>query len=418
MKDLRVSGSILTTIMLVLLYFASIIGGNAQNVGTQMNGSWGGKLDLTYMKLRLVMNIEDDKCTMDSPDQGVKDIPANVEYKSEDSIYVKVPSIGASYEGHLRGDELQGTFKQNGISLKLMLKKAAREVVRPQTPMAPYPYTCEEVTFGHGDVVLTGTLTLPEKMTENTPVVVMVNGSGQQNRDSELYEHKPFLVIADYLARHGIATLRYDDRGKGGSKGDVANATTLDFAKDAESGIDFLRKRFKKVGVIGHSEGGTIAFMLGEKKKVDFIVSLAGSMMKGEDVLVDQQIHMSMVLGVKEEVARLKEKAMREAIRKTDQSWMKFFIDYDPKDAIMHTTCPVFALNGEKDMQVYCKQQIETLKKYLPERKENKIKIYPELNHLFQHCTTGEISEYGDIEETISEEVLADMTEWVWTVNR
>ena len=226
------------------------------------------------------------------------------------------------------------------------------------------------------------------------------------------------MVIADYLARHGIATLRYDDRGKGGSKGDVANATTLDFAKDAESGIDFLRKRFKKVGVIGHSEGGTIAFMLGEKKKVDFIVSLAGSMMKGEDVLVDQQIHMSMVLGVKEEVVGLNEKAMREAIRKTDQPWMKFFIDYDPKDAIMHTTCPVFALNGEKDMQVYCKQQIETLKKYLPERKENKIKIYPELNHLFQHCTTGEISEYGDIEETISEEVLVDMTEWVWTVNR
>ena len=261
----------------------------AQNI----NGTWSGELNAGFQKIKVVLNLSDDgKCTLDSPDQGAYGIPATTNFVSADSVNVSVASLKASYTAKLQNGELKGTFTQNGFKLPLSLKPSEKaELKRPQNPQPPYPYETEEVTFQNtkAGATLAGTLTIPTNGSKY--VLLMVTGSGAQNRDEEVFGHKPFAVIADRLARAGIATLRYDDRATGKSVGGMnPNVTTQDFAEDALSGIEWLRsqKRFKKIGIIGHSEGGTIAFMLASQKKVDFIVSLAGTSVKGDSVLLAQ----------------------------------------------------------------------------------------------------------------------------------
>ena len=248
-------------------------------------GTWSGKLDVQGTKLSLVFHLDGDNPTMDSPDQGAKGIPVQIERNSYGGINIKIPSIGASYEGIYMVHQVVGTFKQAGMSLPLTLIPGEDKPKRPQTPKSPFPYATEEVSFMNGDVALNGTLVLPEGYTRTTPVLIMVTGSGQQNRDEELFEHKPFAVIADALARAGIATLRYDDRGFDGYEGNINDCTTEDFKNDALSGIELLRTRFDRVGVLGHSEGGTIALMLAAEQKVDFVVSLAGMVVSGAETL-------------------------------------------------------------------------------------------------------------------------------------
>ena len=385
----------------VALLTASTI--NAQN----LNGSFTGKLNAGMAKLTIVLNIADDgTATMESPDQADMKIPATVDFLSSDSVAVSIAMLRASYQGRLVGDELQGTFKQSGFSLPLNLKAGTLERRRPQAITGSLPYPTEEVTFRNerDSATLAGTLSLPAGA---KTVLIMVSGSGQQNRDEELMGHKPFAVIADYLARHGIATLRYDDRATGQSVGgDVANATSEDFARDAAAAIDFLRKdkRFKKVGVIGHSEGGLIAFMLGAQKKVDFIVSLAGPGVCGDSILLKQ-----MQLGGQQ----LTMEKVRETIAAQNNAWLNYFMSYDPTENIRHTKCPILALNGTKDVQVDAGMNLGALRQLLPKNKKNCIKAYDGLNHLFQHCTTGMPDEYGQIEETFSEEVLQDIVEWL-----
>ena len=243
--------------------------------------------------------------------------------------------------------------------------------------------------------------------------MLMVTGSGLENRDEEVFDHKPFLVIADYLARNGIATLRYDDRSFGESKGgDVKNATTKDFARDAEAGIAYLKstKKFGKVGVLGHSEGGSIAFMLGAKDKVDFIISMAGIGVKGDTVLTAQTNKAMELAG---QTKRLTTLQYRVNTMFQKSPWLNYFIDYDPAADIAATKCPVMAINGDKDIQVISSLDLPRIKKNLHENKYNFIREYPSLNHLFQHCTTGTPSEYRSIEETISPEVLSDMAKWI-----
>ena len=220
----------------------------------------------------------------------------------------------------------------------------------------------------------------------------------------------PFAVIADRLARAGIATLRYDDRATGKSVGGMdPNVTTLDFAEDAETGIEWLRaqKRFKKVGLIGHSEGGTIAFMLAAQKKLDFIVSLAGTSVKGDSVLLAQTKAMA--------GAQVKDLTIEQfrQMPEMQNPWIKWFIDYDPQDDIAKIKCPVRALNGSKDLQVIATQNLPALRRTLPNNKRNIIKEYEGLNHLFQHCKTGMPTEYATIEETFSEEVINDIIAWI-----
>ena len=380
---------------------------SAQNI----RGTWSGELDAGMMKLALMLHVDNDStCRLDSPDQGAKDIAGQVAFISTDSILVKMPKLVALYGGRLVDGELRGTFVQGLTALPLTLKQGSLVRRRPQTPQPPYPYETEEVTFTNdkAGATLVGTLTVPA---DAKCVLLMVTGSGAQNRDEEVFEHKPFAVIADRLARAGIATLRYDDRATGKSVGGMdANVTTKDFAEDAEVGIEWLRtsKRFKKVGILGHSEGGSIAFMLGAQKKVDFIVSLAGPAVKGDSVLLAQ----NKLLGG-DAVKDLTIEKLREMPQIKQSPWIQWFIDYDPQGDIAKITCPVMALNGCKDCQVVASQSVSALRRTLPPNKQNLIKQYDSLNHLFQHCQTGLPTEYGTIEETFSEEVIRDIITWV-----
>ena len=430
----------------------------------KIKGTWSGKLHLDPNSLTVVLNViqaEDGnyQCTFYSPDQGVKGIPAKIAFLSDDSISVNVISIVASYQGKLKDGVLHGKLMQMGTSVDLSLSPGEMKPKRPQTPQPPFGYLTEEVTFSNAEdqAVLSGTLTYPvnynPKGKKQVPVVVMVTGSGLQNRNEEIFHHQPFFVIADYLAMHGIASLRYDDRGVGGSKGEVANATTLHFMRDALAGVGYLRriKKFGKVGVIGHSEGGTIAMMLAGDKKVDFAVSLAGSSVRGDVVLFEQnkailsgaglsekvvndychtlksilqyatehsvieQPEVVVATKVKENHAQLPESLQTNlvSVLQTMNPWLKFFVSYDPQDAIRKIKCPVFAVNGSKDQQVIASTNLRAIQESLPENTLHLIHQYDGLNHLFQHCTTGSTAEYGEIEETFSAEVLKDLVDWI-----
>lgn len=409
--------SVITTLLALV-----VLTGLAQvNTTTALLGSWSGKLKAGAASLTIVLHLEQAdgfvKVSLDSPDQGAKGISGFKEYLSDDSVAIKIESLGVAYRARLKEGKLDGTFSQRGFSFPLMMTKGVPEVKRPQTPKLPFPYETEEVTFTNeaDGATLAGTLTYPMgyDKKQKPMVVLFVSGSGQQNRDEELMDHKPFLVIADYLARQGIATLRYDDRATGKSEGgEVKNATSEDFSRDAAAGIDFLRnkKAFSKVGILGHSEGGTIAFMLSAQKKVDFIVSLAGPTVKGDTLLAAQS---NRILSLSGQPATMTVEKYRQTVAPIKNHWIDWFNDYDPTDNIRKTHCPVFALNGDRDCQVISTLCLPALKQLLPPSKKHLIKEYPSLNHLFQHCTTGLPEEYSQIEETISPEVLQDIATWI-----
>lgn len=390
---------------------------------TSLIGSWKGKLKAGLSSLTLVLNLEQHDgyvvVTLDSPDQGAKGILTKKEYLTDDSIAVRVENLDASFRARLRDGKLDGTFTQRGFSFPLVLERGVYEMNRPQKPQPPYPYTTEEVTFRNerDSATLAGTITYPvgyDRQAKKKPVaVLLVTGSGPQNRDEELMGHQPFLVIADYFARHGIATLRYDDRATAASVGgDMDHATTRDLARDAEAGIDYLRqqKAFSKIGLLGHSEGGAIAFMLAARKKTDFIISMAGPGVKGDTLVVEQTNRIQELMGMKHDMTIEQFRQQKDA---QSVPWLKWFIDYDPSEDIRKTRCPVFALNGDRDCQVISSQNLTAIQRLLRPSKKNLIKEYPALNHLFQHCETGLFTEYSSIEETISPEVLADMVQWI-----
>ena len=405
-----------------LAFFVTILLITCLRLSAQdIKGVWKGELDLTTSKLTIVFHFNEDNSTMDSPDQGAKDIPVEVDFVSSDSVSVSNKQLDMVFSGKLQDGRIEGRFKQRGLSLPLIL--TPNEVVRnrPQTPKSPFPYQTEDVSFTNGDVSLFGTLVYPKDWNgkKKVPIAIMVTGSGLQNRDEELFDHKPFMVIADYLARHGIATLRYDDRGVGLSTGDGSIATTRDFMEDALAGVEFLRSKgkFGKVGVIGHSEGGEIAFMLGASRKVDFLVSLAGPGVQGDSILVLQNNNALRKAGHTMTVTR---EQVRNAIKAKNNPWLDYFINYDPVQDIKEIRCPALILNGDKDTQVESAVNIPSIEGNLPRNRRGKlasrhtvIKVYPGLNHLFQHCLTGQAEEYKDIEETISPEVLEDIAVWI-----
>jgi len=407
-------------------------------------GEWSGKIESHGMKIPLVFHLDDAKPTIDSPDQGVKGVPTQLERGEAGKITVKIPSIGATYEGVYADNQIVGTFKQWGTPFPLTLTPGVEKLNRPQTPKAPFPYATEEVSFQNGDAVLKGTLALPEGYSSKTPVLIMVTGSGLQNRDEELFEHKPFAVIADALARVGIATLRYDDRGFGESKGDIQNCTTEDLKNDALAGIKLLRERFEKVGVIGHSEGGTIALMLAAEKQADFIITLAGNVVSGGETLVWQNRLSLEAAGVPAETVETYCNLLAEAFDaivagkavpaagnklpanlaqnyamvtyQAQTPYLKYFIAMDTRPLLKSVTCPVLAFNGTKDRQVAYDANLEELKTGLPLNPKNRIVTVEGVNHMFQHCSTGEVSEYREIEETFSEDVLEIMKKWLATL--
>ena len=408
-------------------------------------GAWTGKLKVSGVELALIFNIGEESATLDVPDQGAKDIPVEVSRDAVGGITLNVPAINASFKGLWAGKVIAGTFTQHGMSFPMTLTPGAPVVRRPQTPVGPFPYTTEEVSFTNGDAVLKGTLTLPENCDRKTPVLIMVTGSGLQNRDEEMFSHKPFAVIADAFARAGIATLRYDDRGFGESTGDVVLCTTEDLKNDALAGVKLLRDRFERVGVIGHSEGGTIALMLAGERQVDFAVSLAGMIVSGAETLLAQNRRAFESAGLPESeveaFARLLSDTftairtraplpsadnydITDALRKNYAAalpsfrtpYMEFFLGLDLSASLSGITCPVMALNGTKDAQVQCDRNIAALEAGLPSNSRSVIRAEDGLNHLFQHCVTGEVSEYKSIEETFSPEVLSEMIAWIKTL--
>lgn len=421
----------LTSVVFAMMAFAA----NAQE------GTWNGELNVMGNKVPLVFNFTTNGCTIDSPSQGVNGIQAEKTVKDDGTISVKVGMIGATFEGKMTDGEIKGTYVQNGFPLPLTLKPGKLVVKRPQTPVPPFPYKEESVSFTNAQYTFNGTLTLPENYSKNTPVVLMVTGSGQQNRDEELFSHKPFAVIADALARQGIASLRYDDRGWGDKSVNFADFTTDDFRQDAAAAIPLLRKRFNKVGILGHSEGGTIAMMLAAEGKADFIVSLAGMAISGKETLIMQNRQAMTAIGLPKETVdsycNSISKALDEiasgkkaseiniddvpvalkpvtikALQQADTPYIRHFLTVDAGKLLPEIKCPVLALNGTKDTQVDCDANTTRIEKGLANCKHS-IKKIDGVNHMFQHCNTGIVTEYQQIEETISPEVLQEVAKWI-----
>jgi len=459
------------TLLLVLIAFVTSLSLSAQDI----TGEWNGALKVQGTQLRLVFTITKTdtgvSSTMDSPDQGAKGIPTTTTTFENPILRITIANAKIEYQGTLGNDRIiVGTFKQGGQSFPMNLSKKAIEkekLVRPQEPIKPYSYYAEDITFENkkAGIRLAGTLTLPQK--EGVfPVVILISGSGPQNRDEELLGHKPFLVLADYLTKNGIAVLRYDDRGIALSKGDFKTATTADFASDVEASIDYLKTRKeinrKKIGLIGHSEGGIIAPMVARKSPdVAFIVLLAGTGIQGDKLLLLQQKLIGKVSGVSDEDLLKSELTNRKVFEIVNQSksveqlstdltnylkqtlkdnpnaekpegmseddfiklqvnqianpWMQYFIKYDPAPALEKVKCPVLALNGEKDLQVPPKENLEAIKKALAKGGNKKVttKELPNLNHLFQECKTGSPNEYATIEETFSPTALTEILKWI-----
>ena len=437
-------------------------------------GSWLGRLEVSSIALRIVFNIsviEKDSLvvTLDSPDQGANGIKIGPVTLEGREISIKAPLLMAEYIGTIKNDTLiEGKFNQAGQSLPLNLVKQKRAFTlnRPQEPKPPFPYISEEVYFVNekAGIKLAGTLTIPEGVGP-FPAVILITGSGSQNRNEELMGHKPFWVFADHLSRNGIAVLRYDDRGVGQSQGTPLNATSADFADDVAGAFSFLRTRKeidpKRIGLAGHSEGGFIApIVASSNPAVGFIISLAGTGVTGEMILNRQNQDINLASGadareIKKGISinkelfavlkkepdnvkaenRIAEVYKKELIREKrspeeiDQAlkqlngsmspvsynWLRYFISTDPAPFWKKVKCPVLALNGEKDLQVAAGQNLPAIEKAIKSggNREVTIMALPDLNHLFQHCKTGLPAEYGEIEETFSPEVLKIITDWI-----
>lgn len=449
----------------------------AQN---KITGSWNGILEVQGMPLRLVFHIMDTDnglvTTMDSPDQGARGISVTSTMFEYPTLKLLVSSARIEYVGELSGNMITGAFKQGGQEFPLNLTKEdvdSKSIsLKPQEPTQPYVYYTENIKFKNYDsgLNLAGTLSLPTK-DGRYPVVVLISGSGPQDRDGEVMGHKPFLVISDYLTKNGIGVLRYDKRGVGGSEGDFRSATSKDFASDASSAVSYLKTRKdidpKKIGLIGHSEGGLIAPMVAAKSAdISYVVLLAAPGVRGEQLLLKQQemigrasgaseqeIEKSlkinsklfeMVMSSDEDVETLRsdlKKQLMNALKNDLKSkpeemsvdqfldfkinqitnpWILYFLKYDPTLALQNVKCPVLALNGTKDLQVSSEENIKAIKSAL--KKGGNKKVTTEeiegVNHLFQECTTGLPHEYGKINQTFSPIVLEKVSTWVTEINR
>jgi pimeloyl-ACP methyl ester carboxylesterase len=432
---------------------------------SDIDGTWMGALDTGAIKLRIVFHVINTgdglTATMDSPDQNMKGFPASVT-RQDSGLKIAAGGIGATFDGTISKDlnTIEGTWSQGGGSLPLVLQRvkdqSGLERRRPQNPVEPYPYRVEEVTYKSAqDVTLAATLTIPQ---DGGPfsAVLLIPGSGPQDRDETVMGHKPFLVLADYLTRQGIAVLRADDRGVGKSTGSFATATTADFATDAEAGLKYLKTRSEfdphKIGLIGHSEGGIVAPMVAvrDPNDVAFIVLMAGPGVRGDEILTEQVLLIGEATGKSREQAAKDaaeereilglvegskndatlDKALRKKlageespqavtmeIKQVTTPWFRYFISYDPAGALRNVKCPLLALNGEKDLQVSPEHNLPAIRKALEGAGNTNFEIdeLPGLNHLFQTAKTGAPSDYAAIEETISPVALQKIASWIQT---
>jgi len=428
----------------------------------ELVGRWEGALNVSGTSLPLVIRVEQGPdglvTVMDSPAQNVRGIPITGLSQSGGVVRFAVPVVQGGFEGAISADggTWTGTWTQGAGSLPLILRRAANAVEpagpnRPQTPQPPFPYAAEDVTFSNAGagITLAGTLTVPEG-TGPFPAVVLLTGSGSQDRDETIFDHKPFTVWADALTRRGIAVLRYDDRGVGGSGGGGPNETTADFATDAAAAIAYLQTRAEidpaRIGLMGHSEGGATAPLAVQNgAPAAFVVMLAGPAVSGAEIITEQvaliaaasgrtpdQVAearrvqgriMAAVVANKDDGPAAAEAAAallidagmapeqaRESAAPMTSGWYRYFVAYDPGPALAALTVPVLAVYADKDLQVPAAADAEALRRVQPSAE---IVILPGLNHLMQTATTGLPSEYGTIEETVSPLALATVTDWV-----
>jgi pimeloyl-ACP methyl ester carboxylesterase len=444
--------------------------------GKGIEGTWQGTIKAGVVDLRVAFKINKKPdgsftATMDSIDQRAKDIPVDEVTWQDPALRFELKKIMGAFAGKANKDysEIEGKWQQSGQSFPLTLKRIDKptELKRPQEPKKPYPYVEEEVSYEkpRAGVKLAGTLTLP-KGNGPFPAVLLIAGSGPHTRNEEVFGHKVFLVLADYLTRRGIAVLRSDKRGIGKSTGKYDEATSADFADDALAGVEYLKGRKeinpRQIGLIGHSEGGLVAPMVAARSKdVAFIVLMAGTGINGEEILYRQGADILKVAGTddkglakqrkiqermfavvkQEKDTTVAEKKLREVLaeefsqlteeeKKKAESqkaavesqmkllltpWIRFFLAYDPKPTLMRVLCPVLAINGEKDLQVAAKVNLPVIEEALRAggNRHYTIKELPNLNHLFQTSKTGAISEYGQIEETIAPVALQLMGDWI-----
>ena len=437
-------------------------------VAGSLPGIWQGVITAGGQEIRLVFHFalegEVWSAALDSPDQGAYGIPAESMAVDGTDITVDVPAAAAVYEGVFDPAKatIRGTWSQGGGSFSVNLERIEKvEVItRPQDPVPPFPYDQREVTFTNTDagITLAGTLTLP-RTGGPFPGVILISGSGAQNRDEEIMNHRPFLVLADHLTREGIAVLRYDDRGVGGSGGDPETATSRDFAGDAYAAYSFLANQPgidpAKTGIIGHSEGGIIAPMIAaEHPDVAFIVLLAAPGFPGSELLLQQSAAILKASGATNEQIIKSAEINREiydvVVREPDNQkaadeiggileglgipddrieqqlsplltpWYRFFITHDPATDLMAITCPVLAITGSLDLQVPADENLAKIETSLKSGGNDMVvtKKLERLNHLFQTAQTGLVEEYARIEETFAPVALRAISEWIADITR
>ncbi|SMG12034.1 hypothetical protein SAMN05661096_00462 [Marivirga sericea] len=458
---------LLTLAILIFVSFSLL----SQNI----EGKWQGLLKVQGIELTIVFNISEQGdtlvATMDSPDQGAFGLAVQeVSFENNQlGLGMNMPAI--QYDGSLNEDgEIQGTFKQGGGEIPLVLVKneiQKSKLNRPQNPEEPFYYLSKEITFENeaAGIKLAGTLTMPAEG-NRFPAVVLISGSGPQDRNEALLGHKPFLVLSDYLTRQGIAVLRFDDRGTAESGGDFNKATSADFKTDVAAAVEYLKNRdeidLDHIGLIGHSEGGLIASMLAaESKDVAFVILMAGPGIRGDKLLLKQAELIGKAAGMSDADLRkarefnqgaydivvntINEKTVKEDLKKyleesvaknpelasanglkeqvfVDQilsqltsPWMIFFMNYDPAEALRKVNVPLLAIIGEKDLQVPADLNLKAIEKALEAggNEHYTVKKMPDLNHLFQEAETGAPIEYASIEQTIAPEALNLMSSWI-----
>ncbi len=461
------------SVALILITALSALSKGTETEGIE--GIWMGTLKVSVVELRIVFKISANAdgtltATIDSPDQGAEDIPVNKVTFENGRFYLESKTIHGSYEGNMKEDSsIEGTWRQGGLSFPLLLKRVdeAPTLHRPQEPKKPYPYIEEEVSYENEEagIKLAGTFTFP-RYEGPFPAVILITGSGAQDRNETVCGHRPFLVLADYLTRKGVAVLRADDRGVGGSTGNLLEATSEDLASDVLAGVKYLKSRKevnpKEIGLIGHSEGGIIAPIVAtQSSDVAFIVLMAGTGLTVEEIIYLQDDLLLKTVGVSDEVLALQRtsseqifeiiknekdnKIAKKKIRNimTDilgklskeekdslgaseatmeiqlkmllSRWFRFFLTYDPKTALMKVKCPVLAINGQLDIQVPPKENLSAIKEALKTGGNTNYTIQelPKHNHLFQRAETGTVSEYSKIEETISPIALESISQWI-----
>jgi len=444
---------------------AGFVEAQETRAGGGVEGGWAGTLDAAGTELRLVFHIVLDQSgdlsgTMDSPDQGAYGLRLSTVSNEAGAVVFAIASLGGEYTGRMSedGTAIDGQWTQGGMSFPLHLERADEAALapeRPQEPRPPFPYAAEDVTFDNPEagIRLAGTLTIPPGGGPHA-AVVLITGSGPQDRDETVFGHRPFLVLADHLTRRGIAVLRYDDRGVGESTGDFATATTPDFASDALAAVSYLKTRPeidpRRVGLLGHSEGAIVVPIAANRSEdVAFAVLLASPGVNGRELLVMQAKAINRAAGLPEAVvqqrsalqtrlldvvssggadsvaarqareilaaAGLTDEAAAGQVRALLSPWMKHFLVYDPLPELRRLSIPVLVLNGEKDTQVPAAENLGLVEDALREGGNTDVtaEVLPGLNHLFQTAETGSPTEYAGIEETMSPAALEMIGDWV-----